>query len=91
VAGQVAHSAVSDRPPFDPQRAAFLLVAAVLGFQGLIILFGVATCFVDFVHNVELMISGSKARCDPDNRLLDLLTSALTAALGYAAGMTRSK
>lgn len=80
---------MSDKPPFNPQRAAFMLVCAVLGFQMLIVLFGVATCFFDFVYNVEKMISGSRARCDPDNRFLDLLTSALTAALGYAAGMTQ--
>jgi hypothetical protein len=78
-----------DKPPFDPQRAAFWLVACVLGYQGIIVLFGVGTCFFDFIHNVEKMISGSRARCDPDNRLLDLLTSALSAALGFAAGMMR--
>jgi hypothetical protein len=80
---------MSDRPPFNPQRAAFMLVVGVLAFQAIVILFGLTTCFVDFVAHVEKMITGEKARCDPDNRLLDLLTSALTAALGYAAGMTQ--
>jgi hypothetical protein len=80
---------MSDKQPFNPQRAAFILVACVLGFQAIIIAFGIATCFVDFVHSVEEIVRGTRQRCDPDNRLLDMLTSALTAALGYAAGMTQ--
>jgi hypothetical protein len=80
---------MSEKPPFNPQRAAFMLVVCVLAYQAFIIALGYLTCFVDFLYNVQAMIAGNKPRCDPDNRLLDMLTSALTAALGYAAGMTQ--
>jgi hypothetical protein len=80
---------VGDKPPFNPQRAAFILVCAVLAFQGAVILMGLGTCMIELSWHLEATITGTRGKCDPDNRLLDLLTSALTAALGYAAGMTQ--
>ena len=75
---------MSDRPPFDPVRAAFFLVAFVLGVQCLVVLFGVAFCAY---HATEII--GGSWKCDPDGHLFELLGAALSAALAFAGGMMR--
>lgn len=68
-----------DKPPFDPQRAAFLLVAGVIGVQSLIVLGFSAACIW---HSETIIISA--ADCDPNSRLMALLAAALAAALAFA-------
>jgi hypothetical protein len=75
---------MSDRPPFDPVRAAFFLVAFVLVIQCVVVLIGVGTC----VWHSEAIIGGT-FKCDSDGHLFELLGAALSAALAFAGGMMR--
>ena len=70
----------SEEPPFDPQRAAFLLVAGVVAVHAIVILAFSAAC----IWHSEMIISGSDVNCDPNSRLMGLLAAALAAALAFA-------
>jgi len=74
-----------DRPPFDPVRAAFWLIAFVIGVQALVVLIAVGAC----IWHAELILTTPEIKCDPDNRLAALLTAALAAALAFAGGFTK--
>jgi small neutral amino acid transporter SnatA (MarC family) len=69
-----------DKPPFDPQRAAFLLVAAVIAVHAIVVLAFSAAC----VWHSEAIIGGADVNCDPNSRLMGLLAAALAAALAFA-------
>jgi len=74
-----------DRPPFDPVRACFYLIAAILAVQCLVALAGLATC----IYWSGSVIDG-KWTCENINATLNqLLTGALAAALAFAAGFTK--
>lgn len=75
---------MNERPPFDPVRAAFFLVAFVLVVQCLIVLIGIGFC----LWNSEKIVSGN-FKCDPDGHLFELLGAALSAALAFAGGLMR--
>lgn len=79
--------AMGDKPPFDPVRASFLLIAAILGVQCLVVLIGVVACAF-YIHTIMTV---PEVVCDSKGRLTELLTSALAAALAFAGGMTRNK
>lgn len=68
--------------PFNTTRAVFYLVAAVIGFQCLVVFTGVLLCGL----NLDIFIR-EKLTCDRDSKLFELLTGALTAALAFAGGM----
>jgi hypothetical protein len=70
-----------DKPPFDPVRAAFWLIAFVVGIYGVVILSFAAGCLL----NVNTIISNPEVSCDPNNRLMGLLAAALAAALTFAS------
>lgn len=72
---------MSDRPPFDPVRAAFYLVAFILFAHVVIVLVGVGVCAW---HAAE-----SGAKCDSEGHLFELLGAALSAALAFAGGLMR--
>jgi len=73
------------RDPFDPIRASFYLIAAILGVQCLVALAGLAAC----IYWSGAIIEG-KWSCENINSTLNqLLTGALAAALAFAAGFTR--
>ena len=70
-----------DKPPFDPIRAAFLLIAAVLGVQCIVVLAGVAFCWT----------ATTSERCSELRGMLsELLTAALAAALAFSGGARKS-
>ena len=71
---------MNERPPFDPQRAAFWLVAFVIAVHAIIILAHGAVCLV----YATPIITNPDVKCDPDNRLMQLLAAALAAALAFA-------
>jgi len=74
-----------DKPPFDPIRACFYLISAVLGVQCFIALMGLAACLYWSEHVVE-----GKWSCENINATLNqLLTGALAAALAFAAGFAK--
>jgi hypothetical protein len=74
-----------DRPPFDPLRASFWLIATILGVQCVVALASAAVC----VYWTTAIVEG-KISCEPVmNRLGELLTAALAAALAFTAGFTR--
>ena len=71
---------MSDRPPFDPVRAAFLLVAGVIAVQALVILGFSAAC----IWHAEVIIKDVTVDCDQNSRLMGLMAAALAAALAFA-------
>lgn len=75
---------MSERPPFDTTRAAFFLVAAVIVVYLVVVLVGVGMCAL---HSHDIVAGNFK--CDAENRLVDLLGAALSAALAFAGGIMR--
>jgi len=74
-----------DKPPFDPVRACFYLIAAILGFQCLVALLALAIC----IYWSGSVIAG-KASCENINGLLNqLMSGALAAALAFTAGFAK--
>ena len=74
-----------DKEPFDPIRACFYLIAAVLAFQGLVGLTGLAFC----VYYAERIVDG-KFHCDTIGTALNqIMQGALAAALAFTAGFTK--
>jgi hypothetical protein len=74
-----------DKPPFDPIRASFYLIAAILGVQCMVALLYLGTC----IYWIEAVIAG-KGNCENINSMLSqLLSGALAAALAFAAGFTK--
>lgn len=67
------------RPPFDAVRAAFYLVAGVIGAHAAIVLASVAACLVTSAELVD-----GKYHCDPGDTLSALLAEAMAAALAFA-------
>lgn len=76
---------MSEKPPFDPVRACFYLIAAILGVECLVVVIGVLTC----LYYADVIIKDPAIVCDPKDRLSGLLTGALAAALAFAGGFTR--
>lgn len=72
---------MSERPPFDQARAVFWLVAFVVFVQMAVVVAGGAGCLL---HGDDIV--QGRWKCDADNRLFDLLGSALSAVLAFAAG-----
>jgi hypothetical protein len=72
---------VNEKPPFDPIRAGFWLIAFVVGIYAVVILASVTGCLI----NVHLIISNPEISCDPNNRLMGLLAAALAAALTFSS------
>lgn len=77
---------MADRPPWDPVRAAFLLVAGVIGVYALVILAFAGAC----LWHSEIIIISTDVNCDPNSRLMGLLAAALSAALAFA-GVRRDR
>jgi cytochrome c oxidase assembly factor CtaG len=73
-----------DRPPFDPIKAAFYLVALVLLAHVVVVLAAVGVCIW---HSADIVAGNFK--CDSDGHLFELLGAALSAALAFAGGMMR--
>lgn len=65
------------KPPFDPQQAAFWLIAFVIAVECLMALAGGITCLM----YAEVIIKDPAIVCDPNNRLMQILNNALAAAL----------
>lgn len=73
---------MAERPPFDPVRAAFFLVAFVIGIHCAVVVMGAALCFYE-------VIAIHKSECDTKGRLGDLLAGALAAAIAFGGGFLR--
>lgn len=71
---------MGERPPFDPQRAAFFLVAGVIAVYAVVILGFSAAC----IWHAEVIIKNVTVDCDQNSRLMGLLAAALAAALAFA-------
>ena len=68
------------RPPFDPLRAAFILLFFVIAVYAVVILAMVGAC----VWHSEVIVANDKAiTCDPYNRLVGLMAAALSAVLAF--------
>ena len=66
-----------DKPPFDPARASFWLIASIIWVHCLIALAGVVECL--WLKSVD-----TSHVCDPSGKLGDLLAAGLAAALAFA-------
>jgi hypothetical protein len=74
-----------DKPPFDPVRACFYLIAGILAVECFVVVLSVLTC----LWYADIIIKNPEIVCDPKDRLSGLLTGALAAALAFAGGFTR--
>ena len=76
---------MDEKPPFDPVRASFYLIAVVLAVQCTAALLAVAAC----LYWGQAVIEG-KWTCENINATLNqLLSGALAAALAFAAGFSK--
>jgi len=76
---------MGDKPPFDPVKASFYLIASILAVQCGVVFIGLLHCLYWSQHIVE-----GKYSCENVNSALgQLLTGALSAALAFTAGFTR--
>jgi hypothetical protein len=74
-----------DKPPFDPIRACFYLIAGVLAFQGLVGFSGLLWCIYWGEHIIE-----GKMKCDNISATLNqLMAGALAAVLAFTAAFTK--
>lgn len=74
-----------DKPPFDPVKASFWLIAGILAVHCIVVLVGVGYC----VYWGEHIVTGHY-KCDNINASLsELLTNALAAGLAFSAGNAR--
>lgn len=71
---------MSERPPWDPQRAAFWLIAFVIGVDALVVVAALAVC----AWHSHLILASPEIKCDPEGRIFQLLSAALSAALAMA-------
>jgi len=69
---------MADKPPFDPIRAAFWLVAFVAVVQCVVVILFAAACLL----HADQVFAGQQ-ECDPNSRLMALMSSALAAALAF--------
>ena len=78
---------MDNKDPFDPIRACFWLIAAILAVQCLVALVGLDACIYWSGSIVEGRTTWT---CENINSTLNqLLTGALAAALAFAAGFTK--
>jgi len=77
---------MSDKPPFDTIKASFYLIASIIAVHCIVVVASVAAC----IWHAETIITTPEIVCDPKNRLSELLSAALAAALAFAGGFTRS-
>jgi NAD(P)H-hydrate repair Nnr-like enzyme with NAD(P)H-hydrate dehydratase domain len=71
------------RPPFDPIRASFYLVASVIAVHCVVVLVGAGVCVY------EKLAYGTAYECDAKGRLGDLLAGVLAAAIAFSGGFAR--
>ena len=76
---------MGDKPPFDLRRASFLLVAAVIAVYCLVVLAGVAFCWMH--PEADHMERCSRL----GTQLIEMLAAALASALAFAGGMGKDK
>jgi hypothetical protein len=77
---------MGDPRQFNGMRAAFWLVAFILGFQCLVVLISLGACVYWSEHIVE-----GKTTCAAREMMGELLSQALAAALAFAGGYANSK
>jgi hypothetical protein len=76
---------MDDKPPFDPIRACFWLIASILGVQCIVVLTGLGWCIW-----VGSAIVEGKFSCERlGAQLNELLTMGLAAALAFAGGFMK--
>jgi threonine/homoserine/homoserine lactone efflux protein len=73
------------KPPFDPVRASFWLLAAVLGVQCTVVLSSAAVC----AYWTEAIVEGRVSCSRVMDHMYELLVGALAAALAFAGGPRR--
>lgn len=64
---------MSDKPPFDTTRAAFLLLAGIIGVHALTVITSDIQCFIE-----------SRVCNEITNSMRDLMTETMAAALAFS-------
>ena len=73
------------KEPFDPIRACFYLISAILAFQCMVAFTGLVFC----VYWGERIVEGKYSCEGIGSQLNQLLTGALAAALAFTAAFTK--
>lgn len=76
---------MNEKPPFDPMKASFYLIAFILAFQCMVVLVGLAYC----MYWSRFIVEGKYSCENISASLNQLLSGALAAALAFAAGFTK--
>jgi hypothetical protein len=71
--------------PFDPVKASFYLIAGVIGVHCVVVLAGVAFCWIHPEQEHLERCSGLRGQ------LIETLAAAMAAALAFAGGFRRDK
>jgi hypothetical protein len=74
-----------DKPPFDPVKASFYLIASILGVHCLVVLVSLCAC----LWWGEAVVQGKWTCENISNHISQLLAGALAAALAFSAGFNR--
>jgi hypothetical protein len=74
---------MSEKPPFDPVRACFYLLGAVILMYGVTVVVGLGVCIMHFQQ--------MDYECDKNNRLIGLLSGLLAATIALLAGFRKDK
>jgi hypothetical protein len=70
-----------EKPPFDPVRACFWLLGAVIAMYGVAVVVGLGVCVMHFQQ--------MDYECDKNNRLIGLLAGLLAAVIAVLGGFSR--
>jgi len=73
------------KEPFDPVKATFFLIAAIMGVQSFVVLASSVGC----LFYIKTIISDPNIVCDPKDRMMQLLTNMLATALALLAGFMK--
>jgi hypothetical protein len=73
---------VSERPPFDPVRAGFIMLGAVIALFMVVVLIVVGSC-------AYLSLQAGVFRCENTERLATLMMDLLTVVIAFTVGFRR--
>jgi len=73
------------KPPFDPVKATFFLIAAIMGVQSLMVIAAGVSCLI----YSKTIIMDPAIVCDPKDRAMQLMTNMLATALALLAGFMK--
>lgn len=76
---------MDEKPPFDPVKAGFYLVAFVIAANIAMSFLGALTC----IWNIDKIVAAGLTECKAMPNFFEMLTGALAAAIAFAGGRSR--